>query len=366
VVCGWSGDWDAGLRQTIRGTPSRRFTTFWATTEDPSALAQQLIDQRRAVVVPIESADKFLDDLRERVAALSELERTHPTSIAALVTALKRYIPDVTQRIRLDDLVRSEAEHTFNRLAAATGPASSPVTGEVVLKCAEFYEVCCERSTYVIVVGAAWATPDQQGHWQLLLRRVASVASTQRGGNVALLELRWYPCLLHLYAGGLAAIARHRFDNLAAILLAPGRDGSSGATPLALSDAIRSGTYENAFHPKGEKYHTARSERLFQVLREPLRDLIPDEDDYANAFDVLEILIGALNADAGEKWLPPGRYFWRWRRDPRRLAAILDSIAGEGGSWGPVRAGLFGGSIDRAQSAVQKVREYVVSSGIGW
>ena len=57
VVCGWSADWDGGLRDALYRTPTRRFTTFWATKGEPTDNAQRLIDHRQAEVIPIDDAD---------------------------------------------------------------------------------------------------------------------------------------------------------------------------------------------------------------------------------------------------------------------------------------------------------------------
>ena len=37
VVCGWSGTWDAALREHILGTPNRRFATYWLHRGPPRA-----------------------------------------------------------------------------------------------------------------------------------------------------------------------------------------------------------------------------------------------------------------------------------------------------------------------------------------
>ena len=59
VVCGWSADWDGGLRDAIYRAPSRRFTTFCAIKGEPTDMAQRLIDHRQAEVIPIDDADAF-------------------------------------------------------------------------------------------------------------------------------------------------------------------------------------------------------------------------------------------------------------------------------------------------------------------
>src|SRR5882724_11504800 len=108
LVCGWSAEWDLGLRSAIERAPNRRFTTSWCVRGDPSDSAKSLIAFRRAAVLKIASADSFFENLKEKVFSLRELSREHPLSGELAVQAVKRYLPNPQEEIRLHDLVMEE------------------------------------------------------------------------------------------------------------------------------------------------------------------------------------------------------------------------------------------------------------------
>jgi hypothetical protein len=80
IVCGWSGEWDHALRSAVTRSPNRRFPTFWASRGATSTKADDLIQQRRAKVIPITDADSFFSSLQEKVAALAAIQRQNPRS----------------------------------------------------------------------------------------------------------------------------------------------------------------------------------------------------------------------------------------------------------------------------------------------
>ncbi len=59
IICGWSGKWDNALRDAILKSPSRRFQTYWLAKGELEEEAKQIITQRRAETIQIESADQI-------------------------------------------------------------------------------------------------------------------------------------------------------------------------------------------------------------------------------------------------------------------------------------------------------------------
>jgi hypothetical protein len=59
IVCGWSTDWDIGLRAAIERARSLRFTCYWAHHGPMGVSARGLVNSRRAVPIPIVDANKF-------------------------------------------------------------------------------------------------------------------------------------------------------------------------------------------------------------------------------------------------------------------------------------------------------------------
>jgi hypothetical protein len=99
---------------------------------------------------------------------------------------------------------------------------------------------------------------------------------------------------------------------------------------------------------------TPISDRLSaEVLREPLREFLPHDEQYEDAFDQFEYLLSLAYADFRERdgrlWAPAGTFGWRQMR--RRELSVRVRVEAEaeaaGESWGLLRSQLFDGSLDR-------------------
>ena len=116
VVCGWSGRWDTALRKAILRSPSRRFATYWLHREPPAPEAQELLNHRDAIAVPIQDADTVFESLADKVDALVDAIDQRPQDTALAVAQLKRYLPDAVHRIKLHDLVAAEVDSAIDRV----------------------------------------------------------------------------------------------------------------------------------------------------------------------------------------------------------------------------------------------------------
>lgn len=109
--------------------------------------------------------------------------------------------------------------------------------------------------------------------------------------------------------------------------------------------------------PGMERHRTPVSDHLFSVLREPLREYLPDDTQYEKCFDRFEYLLALVHADLYEKlgqsvWGPIGRFGWRGRHfrefGPETIMSEIESdAAAAGDNWSPLQAGLFNGSMER-------------------
>jgi len=186
------------------------------------------------------------------------------------------------------------------------------------------------------------------------------------GGAVYLLKLRRYPALLLLYGAGVGAIAAGNFSTLGAVLTKPKvGNGSSTSGPICL-EVFPSAVMETEIGrllPGLDRHHTPVSDHLFERLREPLRPFLPRDEDYQGAFDRFEYFLGLIHADLTRYetehgwWGPVGCFGWRGRRYSQE-SSVSNKISAEmeasGSDWGPLKAGLFGGSIEQAMIAKQK------------
>ena len=198
IVCGWSAEWDGALRKAIDRTPSRRFTTYWASRGKPGDEAQRLIDHRKAQVILIENADAFFQTIQQHVESIEEFSRPHPLSTEAAVASLKRYIPDPRHRIQLSDLVNKivdQVDEVTSGEAFAVQGGPKP-TRETVTARVHSYEAACSTLLSMATVGGFWAEKEHYSVWQQALERLGS--KTSSSGTVLWLDLQRYPATLFL------------------------------------------------------------------------------------------------------------------------------------------------------------------------
>jgi len=367
VVSGWSGDWDEALVRAISRCKSRRFTTYWTLRGKPSDAARRLVDLRRADCITTVGADEFFHELGEKVQSLASFDPPHPLSAKTAVATMKRYLVEDRYRIQLDDLVRGEVE----RVMAATSATKMPVSGsrdvvaEARLRLSQ-YEAAAAIVRDLFVTAGRWCTP---AHSELLIESIERLGNQpETGGVTVLINLRRYPSVLVLYAGGIAAVASGNLRVLRTLLLGPRlrNDRADGVRRPAVQElypqAVLDSREGSAVLTPSQETHTPLNNHLFEVLREPLRDAIPGDEEYSEFFDLFEYLLALVYVDslvadgASTPWFPVGRFGWRsrWRQTPavvERLAREADAM---GDQWVGVSFGLFG-SFARFKTAAATV-----------
>jgi hypothetical protein len=366
VVCGWSADYDMALEAAIARCPSRRFTTYWTHISEPKDAAKRLIDFRRAEKIKIDGADPFFRELAEKVSALEEFDRPHPLSVKMAVAAEKKYLEEEKYRIRLYDLVTKET----NRLLEAVSPKRFPArptdkreTQNHVFR----YEAATEVLLGLVATACFWSDSYRE-LWSQVIRRVANPPRDYTG-TLIWDGLRWYPALLLIYGGGVASVAARRWENLNALL----RDTeirvfSDGKVPAAA--AIYTGTVfegdSERYLPEAEEGGLVANKHLFRVLRQPLADIIPHDEDYLTHFLTFEYLYTLTHADLRSKEFAPD-HFWgpkglfmsedQYRSEQPVLKAVRRQAGAQGDEWPPLKAGLFGGSYERFEKIAAGVDE---------
>jgi hypothetical protein len=302
---------------------------------------------------------------------------------------LKRLLQDPNRHIEAEDFVDDVTQVAREALLdVGTFPTDSPeMTDQVsstryLVGQAHCYENTMTSINELLVIGCTYGKPEHNALWARAMQTVAN-ADRRRTGKVTLIELQKYPTLLSMYAGSIAAIHRKNYGALKAIAVDAGarKDGykvplvglshpytpfesweitaqvlasEEGQTPL--DELIASYISQK----RGRKY-TPVSDYLHGVLRPLFSRLIPDQDDYDEIFDDTEILLAVIATDLhlqrkqGDPYLYGpwfGRFTWRnthtFNPTEKRLAEVSESAGSE---WGPLRAGLFGGSEARAKAA---------------
>lgn len=375
IVCGWSAAWDPALRGAILRQSNRRYGFFWLTTGSISEGAKELIDHRGAQVIQIESADQFFVDLSDRVNALHDFSQPHPLTVDIAVATLKRLIADRSLRIRLHDLVMDEAE----KLRSATSDECFPRTdeefrqdnaSEYIRNRVKRYQSESEVLVNLVAVGCMWGEEDEHDLlWGQALERVANRSKAYDGNNW-LLGLRNYPAVRVMYAGGISALNSGRYTAIRSLTTDQMYYRLNDKVPM-VAGLHPWRTFEDdsgqMLHEGTTRAYTPVSDHLHDSLRDTMRQVIPSDERYTVVFDRFEFLLAMilldLKANSQDDVSIPRPFVgsWVWRNRWAETRILPDWIRVElddHDQGGPLSGGLFGGSVERAESAFKLVSEH--------
>ncbi len=356
VVCGWSAEWDVALKAAVERCQSRRFSTFWTIRSELSDIGKNLVKLRSASVIKIQDADTFFSQVAEKVGALEEISKPHPLSVKAAVISLKKYIAEDRYKIKLYDLVHYETEQLYQKIDSSFS-SHTPDNDEELLKRMKHYESITEILLSIFINGCYWGERQHSEIWLKTLERIGNPPGNW-GGVSVWLHLRMYPALILLYGGGITCLARERYETLSLLLTKPkvAFEHESYKNPPVCSlhpIQILDGNYAKKL-PGLERDYTPLNNYLFNLLREPLKEFLPNDKIYETNFDKFEYLLALTYVDlckypGGYVWGPIGRFIWKNRisnQSENMLNVIEREVEAAGSSWPLLKFGLFGGSLD--------------------
>lgn len=372
IVCGWSADYDTALRAALERSKSHRFTMYWASRGSLGEAAKKMVSLRRAQVIPIRDADTFFADLAEKVSALDEYSRPHPLSTQLAVATLKKHLTD-GNKIRLHDLMMAEAGKLHREFHEEQVPhrLTSIGSGDPVREVRRC-EALSEILVAMMVTGCYWGDRSHEDLWARCLERLAIIPG-QDQGVITRPHFGLYPALLLLYAGGLASVASGNYSTFYALLTRAKVRQLHENQPLVLvvHPVVVVDSRDAQQLPGMERHYTPLNDHLYDVLREPLKDFLPEEMRYGRCFDRFEYLLALVYADIYEKqghhvWGPVGRFGWRDRGYPENhISTEIESEAtAMGEDWSPLKVGLFDGSVERFLAIKKTYDERI--SGLDW
>ena len=251
-------------------------------------------------------ADSFFVGLDERVMSLADLSPPHPLTAKVAVATLKRYLADPRHTIRLHDLIADELASIEEQTTVEAFPVGGvQIDNASYIQRVEKYEAICSTLVAMMGVGGYWATEQQRSVFLRALERLGSRWTEPQGGLTALIDLADYPATLALYGGGIGAVAGEQLETLSYLLGTPAISRRTGRrSPLIHEVAPSYIVHGEVFqppHPQGQRY-TPVSDRLSEVLREPLRDTVTQDGAFLECFDRFEYLLTLAFIDlAGEE-----------------------------------------------------------------
>ncbi len=380
IVCGWSADYDLALREAFKRSRTRRYGTYWVHLgEEPGEAARDLIAFVGAQPVRTSGADDFFGDLLEKVESLEEYGGPHPLTAPLAVATTKRYLAEDRHRIRLEDLVRSETERLYAELFTPELYPPGEYTDVTETGFSTRVEGYRRRTEVLLAMMIAGCYHDdaERTVWSDALERIANPPEVSGSYYPVLWQMRRYPALLLLYGGAIAAMTGERHRTLGNLLYRARARLLSDEYPIALgfgtSAFYEASTWMNGYlqpdtpPERRTRFYFPMSEHLHATLREPLREILPDNANYDRRFDRFEYLRGIVHVAQRKLHNPdyPGRkdHGPIGRYGPRlhhpEVQRALTEVEAEMPDLVAVWAGLFGESVGQLDEAMQAYNSYV-------
>ena len=330
VICGWSGMWDPALRNAILRSSGRRFATYWLHRDPLESEAQEIVNHRDAIGIQIQDADGTFGSLADMVEALAGAADQRPQDTAFAVAQLKKYLPDPVHRIKLHDLIATQTADTIDQIRdlPVDGTFGYPEYAERM----RVYEVATAGLLKLLATGSYFSDNDE--HDRLWTRCVEQLATRNlpRSGRVVMLNMQQYPTLLALYAIGLGSIAADRLEPIALALGTIKVQEASRTVPVGVSasswgvldhDCVKQSI------DKLSRHKTPVSERILEVLRPVVPEIIRDEEHLEDLFDEVEYLLGLSYVSlSGHGRGPVGRASWRKWQTEQYPGSVVDRHEG--------------------------------------
>ena len=358
IICGWSAEYDIALRDALYRRRNRRFSTYWTVKGKLYDEANKLSNHLIAEQIPIDSANKFFNQLLEKVEALKDIEKPHPLTLPLVAIATtKKYLSEDKYRIKLHDFVSEEVERIyciFNSERFVN--VENNLTKETFQKSLHEY-----KKILSILLGILnTITYFDKGQYSNLIK-VAMERLIPQGSTIREhFSLNRFPLLILSYSIGTIALERKNYKNLAALLLCPHfKDNDEKKHIIEIINPYRVFTdkwiqWLPTYQYNGTP-HTPINDYLYSCMKEIVKTYLPDDKKYEEFFDIFEYLAGliyldVLNKDRGSTI---GRFAWKRGtpftrgRLPQSIEDFVENGLKQGDAWPLLKAGFFNGSIDR-------------------
>ncbi|MCE5176298.1 MAG: SIR2 family protein [Caldisericales bacterium] len=332
IVCGWSAEWDTALCNALSHVKTRRFTTYWAIHGELKKQASELIELRDAQKIQIKDADTFFQEVADGVDAIEKYSKPHPLSTELAVANLKRYLSEPKYDIQLADLV----DETVNKIAEAISDENSTlkklhpssVDPSSVKMVIDKYGIVCSTLLSMAPIGAFYARREHWHIWQKVLMRMSLKDDFSYS-----VELENYLKASLFYILGLGAIAGEKLDFLNHLFTTNIHRNIRGnilaieyLPPLApLNEHLE----EIGFYVDDGCRKTYLNDYFYRILRQYVKQIIPDDRSYEYTFNKFEILIALsfrYNDTNLPNYVPPGRFIYQKEQEKQILDEIRYSL----------------------------------------
>jgi hypothetical protein len=381
VVCGWSADWDVALRAAIERAVDPRFPLYWAARGAPSEKAKALIEHRSGVVIRIDGADEFFEDLHEKVssmeprivpnspAILHEEVNSRGLRIAVNPPASVGVVDSIKQNLSSGNMLQLEsAIQDAIKLVMAeikredSSVLNEKVTAELVLSRIRAYSASCSSLASVGYLCGRWG---DKNTFRLLAQgrdRLFSLKECGEKSNRVWLDFRAYPACVWVYSILLGAMLGGNLSVMLDILKGTIlRDGERAPAIWNIIPTLFITDHDSVRKTLGNRWIPV-NEAVHDFLLNEIGDNFPTKRHFTEAFGRIELLMSLhanyqLSKVDGMPWYTYGRFAYDEFQE--RISEILEDLAEHGQESVYVKTSLFGKEVAECKLAVEKIGPFL-------
>ncbi|PTO71492.1 caspase family protein [Vibrio splendidus] len=289
---------------------------------------------------------------------------------------VKELLSSERSQIKLHDFSIEEVRRYLSSTSEDNFAFNRHFSNEELLERVDLYEKSTKDLSVIVACLAHWANENQLNSLIKIMTRSCDRLLESQGGQTVWLNLRWYPLLILTYSAGIAAIESKNYKSLAEVfnINLEGTDhdhrGSFFIQKVASAASDLVGVFKQI--PEYERKYTPLSEYLFKILQPDLDDLFFLSTGYEPLFDEFEILFALVTADLQEQRIgrvygPIGRFGWKGTRGggDSPFQKLLNEANLHQEKWGPIQAGMFGGSYERFKKISNSYKTEILDH-LGW
>lgn len=364
IVCGWSGEYDTRLRQSLQECETHRYSTYWTYYSDMDDVASELVAHRDGFTINHNGAISLFTDFRERVQALTDAEDAEPLTTPIARERVKRYLPREEHRIDLADIINQTAQNAKEKVQDEERfPVSAKELDDdfsVGDRCRNYGDLT--RTIVTEVMTCAYWGGDTANSGELPISNALSTLSPSQIPNgpfsSQLIDLRRYPATLILYSTGLVAMACNNWEMVSTLLKNSVEISNSYSRQTSEESPVK------ALHPQRlvsewqrglERESVDKSLRssMKQTLKDPGREVFVSETQYERAFENFEVLFDMLwyTEVSRENVVSLGTSYWG-----EAIDRVEEQIKEQQEDWDPIQAGILDITSDEATDILDDLR----------
>lgn len=365
IVCGWSGEYDMRLRESLHECETHRYSTYWTYYNELGDVAQELVAARDAFTIQHNGAASLFSDLRDRVRALVDAEDGEPLTTPIARERVKRYLAREEHKIDLADLIRKTARRTREKLFDEERfPLSVDDIPEDFTAEDRYREYDDQMTTILteLMACAYWGSETTNSGERPVLDAISILAPNQNpagGANKRLRDLRRYPATLALYAVGTVGIAAENWSLVSNMLIqhievsrSLGRRPTEKKPVESLHPRVLTREWGRGFDREGAEEGLRSS--LKDTIQEPAMEFFTSESTYVRAFKRFELILDLLwyAEGNGDDVVALGTTY------PEESVDELEAeIEEQGDEWPLIRDGVFQKDSNEAAGLLDTIRE---------